>query len=60
MKILSCLNGTRSLGITYVRGSGLSLNVYAYTDYANKDNDRHSVSGIAVTLGGTVVRSCAL
>ena len=54
-KILSYLNGTKSLGIIYVRGSGLSLNVYADTDYANKENDRRSVSGIAVTLGGTVV-----
>ena len=55
MKILSYLSGTKSLGITYVGGSGLSLNVYADADYANKDNDRRSVSGIAVTLGGTVV-----
>ena len=55
MKILSYLNGTKSLGITYMRGSSLSLNVYPDTDYANKDNDRRSVSGIAVTLGGTVV-----
>ena len=54
MKILPYLNGTKSLGITYVRGSGLSLNVYADADYANKDNGRRSVSGIAVTLGGTV------
>ena len=52
-KILSYLNGTRSLGITYVRGSGLSLNVYADADYESKKNDRRSVSGIAVTLGGT-------
>ena len=29
MKTLSYLNGTKSLGSTYVRGSGLSLNVYA-------------------------------
>ena len=29
--------------------------MYADKDYANKDNDRRSVSGIAVTLGGTVV-----
>ena len=55
MKILSYLNGTRSLGITYVRGSGLSLNVYADADYASKENDRRSVSGVAVTLGGTAV-----
>ena len=38
-----------------MRGSGVSLNVYADTDYANKDNDRRSVSGIAVALGGIVV-----
>ena len=49
------LNGTKRLDITYVRSSGLSLNVYADADYANKDNDRRSVSAIAVTLGGTVV-----
>ena len=54
-KILPYLNGAKSLSITYVRGSGLSLNVYADADYANKENDRRSVSGIAVTLGGTVV-----
>ena len=56
MKILSYLNGTKRLGITYMRGSGLSLNVYADdADYVNKDKDRRSVSGIAVTLRGAVV-----
>ena len=55
MKILSYLNGTKSLGITYVRRSGLRLNVYADVDYPNNDNDRRSVSGTAVILGGTVV-----
>ena len=38
-----------------MRGSGLGLEVYADADYADKANDRLSVSGIAVTLGGTVV-----
>ena len=56
MKILPYLNGAKRLGITFVGGSGLSLNVYADADYAYKDSDRRSVSGIAVTLGGTVVR----
>ena len=56
MKVLSYLNGTKSLRITYVRGSGLSIDVYADADYADKDNSRHSVSGVAATLGGTVVR----
>ena len=54
-KIISYLSGTKSLVITYVRGSGLSLNVYADADYAIKENDRRSVSGMALTLGGTVV-----
>ena len=55
MKILSYLNRTKNMGITSVRGSGLNLNVFADADYANKDNDRRSVSGMAVTLEGTVV-----
>ena len=55
MKILLYLNGTKSLGIPYVRGSGLSIDLYADADYADKDDSRHSVSGVAVTLGGTVV-----
>ena len=54
LKILSYLNGTYRFRITYVRGSGLGLEVYADTDYADKANDRCLVSGIAITLGGTV------
>ena len=42
-------------GHYYVRGSVLSLNVYADADYTSKANARRSVSGIAATLGGTVV-----
>ena len=60
MKILSCLIETKSLGFTYVRGSGLSLNVYADADYANKDNDRRSVPGIAVNLEGIVVSHASM
>ena len=41
--------------ITYVRGSGLGLEVYTDADYANKGNDGSSVSEIEVTLGGTIV-----
>ena len=54
-KISSYLNGTKSMGITYVRGSGLSIDVHADADYADKDYRRRSGSGVAVTLGGTVV-----
>ena len=38
-----------------MRGSSLGLKVYADADYADKANDRRSVSEISVTLGGTVV-----
>ena len=50
MKILSSLNGTKHFRITFVQGSGVGLEVYADADYADKANDRRSVSGIAVTL----------
>ena len=33
------------------------LSVYVDADYANKDNDRRSVSGVAVMVGGTVVNA---
>ena len=58
MKILSYLNGTKSFRITYVRGSGLRLEVYPDAEYA-KINGRRSVSGIAVTLGDTVVSTAS-
>ena len=38
-----------------MRGSGQGLEVYADADHADKADDRRSVSGIAVTLGGNVV-----
>ena len=47
MKILSHLDGTKSFGITYVRGSGLGLEVRVGADYTDKSNDRRTVSGIA-------------
>ena len=37
-----------------MRGSGVGLELYADSDYADKSNDRRSVCGIAVILGGTV------
>ena len=55
MKILSYLNGTKGFESTYVWGSGLGLEVHADANYADKANNRRSVSGIAVTLGGTVL-----
>ena len=39
MKILSYLDGTKSFGITYVRGTGLGLEMDADANYADKAND---------------------
>ena len=38
-----------------MRGSGLKLTVFAYSDYAAASNDRRSVSGVAVMMGDTAV-----
>ena len=43
------------MGLTFVRGSGLDLTMYSDADYAGKTNDRGSVSGTVITLGGAAV-----
>ncbi|CAB1109358.1 unnamed protein product [Ectocarpus sp. CCAP 1310/34] len=53
-KILGNLKKTRDLGIIYQRGSGLRLAVYVNASYADTE-DKRSVSGLATTVGGTVV-----
>ena len=45
----------KGMGLTFVRGSGLHLTTYSDADYADKSNDRHSVSGTVITLGGAAV-----
>eukprot|EP00903_Cladosiphon_okamuranus_P011970 g11242.t1 len=55
MRIMAYLNGTKDLGITYVRGSGLDLDVFADASYADNQVDRRSTTGLAVTVGGKVV-----
>ena len=56
MNILAFLKLTRDLGITYTKGGDLPLSTY-YTDadYASKETDRRSISGVAVTLGNVAV-----
>ena len=51
------MKGTRDLGIVFRRGGCLALSLYVDADYADKANDRRSVSGAAVMLGG-VGREC--
>ena len=41
----------------FVKDDDRKLSVYVDADYANKDNDRRSVSGVAVMVGGTVVNA---
>ena len=53
--IIEYLVGTKDLGLTFARGSGLNLSVFADANNAEKEDDRRSVSGVAVTLGNSVV-----
>ena len=55
LKIMAYLHGTRGMGLTFVRGSGLDLTTYSDADYADKSNDRRSVSGTVISLGGAAV-----
>ena len=55
VKILASLNSTRDLGITYKKGEELTLSVYTDADYASKETDRRSISGVAVMLGNAAV-----
>ena len=52
---MAYLHGTRCMGLTIVRGSGLYLTAYSDVDYADKSNDRRSVSGTVITLGVAAV-----
>ena len=55
LKIMAYLHGTRGMKMIFVRGSGLDLTAYSDADYADKSNDKRSVSGTVITLGGAAV-----
>ena len=55
LKIMVYLHGTRGMGLAFVRGSGLDLTAYSDDNYADKSNDRSSVSGTEITLGDAAV-----
>ena len=55
LKIIQYLLGSKELGITYERGSGLELELWTDSNYAEKADDRRSVSGMAVMLCNAVV-----
>ena len=50
-KIIAYLNKTKDLGLVFVKDGDRKLSVYVNADYANKDNDRRSVSGVEVIEG---------
>ena len=55
VRILSYLNATKDLGITYVRGSGLDLDLWVDASYADDVVGGRSTTGIGVAIGGTIV-----
>ena len=55
LKIMAYLYGTRVMGLSFVRGSGLDLTAYNDADYADKSNNRRSVSGTVITMEGAAV-----
>ena len=59
MKIMAYLNGTKGMGLTLVRGSGLDLTAYSDANCADKSNGRRPVSGTVITLGGAAVSSAS-
>ncbi|CAN0412556.1 unnamed protein product, partial [Ascophyllum nodosum] len=54
-KIIAYLKATKDLGVVFRRGGDLKLSLFADADYADKCNDRRSVSGVAVMLGNAAV-----
>ena len=53
-KVLKYLNKTKDLGLTFQKGHD-RLSVFCDADYAKKEADRRSVSGVAVMYGGVAV-----
>ena len=51
LQVAAYINGSKEIGLKFVRGSGLRLSVFADADYAAKSNDRR----FAVFLGDTAI-----
>ena len=56
LKVLAYLHQTREYGLTFSVGES-NLSVYRDADYAKREADRRSVSGVAVMYGGIAVSS---
>ena len=55
LQMIRYLLGTKDLSLTFEWGSGLEISVFADANYAQKTDDRRSVSGVAVTVGKSSV-----
>ena len=55
LQIIRCLLETKDLSLPFEWGSGLEISVFADANYAEKADDRRSVSGVAVTVGKSSV-----
>ena len=50
-RIIAYLKATEDLGVVFQRGGDFKLSLFADAEYADKCNDRRSVSGVAAMLG---------
>ena len=55
LQVAAYVNATKEISLGLVRGSGLTLSVYADADYVTTSNGRRSVSGVAVMLDDTAI-----
>ena len=55
LQIIRYLLETKDMSLTFEWGSGLEISVFADANYAEKADDRRSVSGVAVTVGKSSV-----
>ena len=56
-KIVAYLKAAKDLGAVFRPGGDLKLSLFADADYADKCNDRRSVSGVGVMLGNNTALS---
>ena len=53
--IIAYLKASKDLGVVFRRGGDLKFSLLANADYADRCNDRRSVSGVVVMLGNTAM-----
>lgn len=54
-KVIAYLKRTKDVGVVFWRGGELTQSLFADVDSGGRCDDRRSVSGVAVMLGGTAV-----